>query len=652
MNDKFTIGGMNTLDTPMFGGFGGACILKDGDEIVGYNVISQLGAGGMGQVYLVENIQMHKKYALKVLPPHLSSNDRFIDRFRVEARVMADLNHPNIVGVMNIGHDKERKLYYLVMEFISSVDSCQPALHSLKDDEGLTVDGEGNSQITNKQYLSAEALAKEELTTNPSDLEGLLREKKKLPEDYVLKITKQLCSALSYAHNFRGKGIVHRDLKPSNVLLDSVGNAHIADFGLAKVVGQDYLKSMIDHSMQLTMAGNYIPSNMSLGEMNTMVDGNNSSSPSTNNQQPSTAAGTGTAGSLIGTYEYMAPEQQEGHEATVQSDIYSLGLIIYRMLTGRKIKGLWKMPSELGLNNKWDIILKGCIESEPEDRFSSVSEIIPLLDFDVKNQKAKPPREKDTSNKKSPVKWIITVIIIICVCIAGWFGYKEYEKNKFVDTTVVRIAQIEKGKRQQRDNQVNFHSANINDTTSVLEPVKTLVSKILDLPKLKLNQPETNKGLSDSESLEMSKLTGNSQTDITKAIAFAVNYIGMNTCFVRIAFKDKNTGRVISPRVQVIPFLGRGKANLYSIMRDRFSRIFSGDPKLESIIMKDENINKKLNRILSSSKTYKAQEISFNGLVGEKYLIRAEHGEYQTCKKTIVPPSSKTLIQTFYLISN
>ncbi len=429
---------MNTLKSPLSGGFGGGRILNYGDETGGYKVVSQLGAGGMGQVYLVENIQMHKKYALKVLPPNLSGNRNFIDRFRVEARVMADLKHPNIVGVHNIGHDDSRRLFYLVMEYISSIKN---------EELGIMNDGEKEKGRVSCPQLTGKGGSLRTGTPYPSDLEGLLKEKKKLQEDYVLKITKQLCSALDYAHNFRGKGIVHRDLKPSNILLDSEGNAHIADFGLAKVIGSDYLKSMIDRSIQLSMMTNI---EMSIGNMNTIVedpDGSQQtgySSQTTNN----------SAGSLIGTYEYMAPEQQEGGEATMQSDIYSLGLIIYRMLTGVKAKGRFKLPSEMGLSSRWDEIIHKSLEPEPADRFDSVSEIVDLLDFKLSSTKSskstkKINNKKEKSDKKSFFfKWLIAIIIISCLSIGSWFGYQKYDEIQKAKASAERISRLEKEKQQ------------------------------------------------------------------------------------------------------------------------------------------------------------------------------------------------------------
>ena len=389
MVDNLSLGDMKTLNEK-----NSVQQLFSDDKIGGYKVIKQLGSGGMGQVYLAENIQMHKQYALKVLPPHLSQNQNFIDRFRVEARVMADLEHQNIVGVMNIGHDEKRELYYLIMQFIEAGEN------------------------------------------KPADLEVLLKDQKKLPEEQVLKLTKQICSALDYAHNFRGKGIVHRDLKPSNILLDTEGNAHIADFGLAKVVGQDYLKSM-KGSMRLKMAGGDSASNVSLGDMNTMIEGKPEDSRQQTGDGSSSTNTAGIAGSLIGTYEYMAPEQQEGQEATIQSDIYSLGLIIYRMLTGRKVKGLWKMPSELGCNNSWDDILRGCIEHESKDRFKSVSEITALLDFNItgKSKSSSKKIKKTQSGKSGSGKKTATLLILLLVIagigIGGWYGYKTYATGLF-----------------------------------------------------------------------------------------------------------------------------------------------------------------------------------------------------------------------------
>ena len=345
MSDNLSLGDMNTFAGDGINKTNGQLLFK-GDEIGGYKVIKQLGAGGMGQVYLVENIQMHKKYAMKVLPPKLSRSCHFIDRFRVEGRIMSDLKHNNIVSVHVSGEDKKTGLFYLIMDYIPGSNG------------------------------------------SPNTLEDCLKRDGKLSEDLVLKITKQLCSALDYAHNFRGRGIVHRDLKPSNILLDAKENAHLVDFGLAKVVGSDYLQSMIDRSIRLTKAGMGISKNPSIGDMKTVNNGRNVNTDSTDNADASIAC------SLIGTYEFMSPEQQEGKDATIQSDIYSLGLIIYRILTGEKTRGRWKLPSELGFEEKWDSIILKCLEQNPEDRFNSSLELLEILDCNVNSFDRIPIQEK------------------------------------------------------------------------------------------------------------------------------------------------------------------------------------------------------------------------------------------------------------------
>ncbi len=310
-------------------------ILKTGSVIGEYRVLALLGKGGMGEVYMVENIQMHKRYALKVLPPDLSANGSFIDRFKIEARVMADLSHPNIVHVNFIGANDG--LYYLVMDYVES-------------DEG-----------------------------KPKTLEDEIREKGSFSDKDVRELSLQICDALNYAHNFQ-EGVVHRDLKPSNILMDSRNNVKIADFGLAKVVGSDYLRNMIDQSIRLTMGGAQ-SADLSIGGMATMKGSGQSSRT--------------TTGSLLGTYEYMAPEQQEGGEATARSDIYALGLIIYRMLTGKKAKGRFKLPSELGHNKQWDSIILKCLEPEAADRYDSVA----ALTNDIKAVKA--PGVSNVGRKKA-----------------------------------------------------------------------------------------------------------------------------------------------------------------------------------------------------------------------------------------------------------
>mgnify|MGYP001569791874 CR=1 FL=1 len=158
--------------------------LEPGRTIGGYEVVEQIGAGGMGVVYKARQPHLDRFVALKVLPRHLAEQPDFEERFRREAKALASLSHANIVGVHDYGIADG--ISYLVMEYVDGVN-----------------------------------------------LRSILREKRLMPEE-AIRIVPQLCDALEYAH---GEGIVHRDIKPENILIDKRGRVKVADFGLAKILG-------------------------------------------------------------------------------------------------------------------------------------------------------------------------------------------------------------------------------------------------------------------------------------------------------------------------------------------------------------------------------------------------------------------------------
>ena len=294
----------------------GRYALSVGQLLGDYRILKPLGRGGMGEVYAAENTVSRKSFALKVLPPEATGSATFVERFRTEARVMMDLRHPNIVqvhhaGVQNVETPRGLvQLYYLTMDLV-----C--------------VGGRGSY-----------------------DLEALLSERAKLSEDESSAAAAQICAALAHAH---GMGLVHRDLKPANVLVDADGILRVTDFGLAKVVGGEYLQMAMQRSVALSM-----------GQRDTL--GGAASSRSAFDVGSSTR-------SLMGTYAYMAPEQKTGQEATVQSDLYAFGLILYRMLTGDTAEGRFKLPSALGLDRAWDSIIEGCLEPKPVNRYASAAKL-------------------------------------------------------------------------------------------------------------------------------------------------------------------------------------------------------------------------------------------------------------------------------------
>ncbi len=147
-------------------------------------ILELLGRGGMGAVYKARQPGLDRIVALKILPPNVNTDPAFAERFSREAKALAKLNHPNIVGVFDFGH--VNGLYYFLMEYMDGVNL--------------------------RQAMRAGTLKSGE----------------------ALKIVPQVCEALQFAHD---EGVVHRDIKPENIMLDRRGRVKIADFGLAKLLG-------------------------------------------------------------------------------------------------------------------------------------------------------------------------------------------------------------------------------------------------------------------------------------------------------------------------------------------------------------------------------------------------------------------------------
>lgn len=255
-----------------------AVLLRGGDVVADrFEVVKQLGFGGMGAVYEVKDRYLGMSKALKVMLPSLLQSETARARFRSEVAITQQLSHANIVRVFDLEADRKRKFYFFTMELI----------------EGKT-------------------------------LNRLLRERGgKLPLNEALDIVRQICDALEYAH----RQTIHRDLKPQNIMVCPDGTIKVLDFGLAKLISP----------------GGLTKSSMALG-----------------------------------TAYYQAPEQSVNpRDVDQRADIFSLGVIMYQMTTGRLPLGFIKAPSQLDhqLPPSLDAVLLKCIEPEPEDRFPSVSQV-------------------------------------------------------------------------------------------------------------------------------------------------------------------------------------------------------------------------------------------------------------------------------------
>ena len=320
-----------------------------GKQFGHYQIVAPLGEGGMAAVYKAYQPAMERYVAIKVLPRHMSSSDEFVTRFRREARMLAQLQHPHILPVFDYG---EADGYpYIVMPFVSS-GTLAELLH-----------------------------------------------KQRLPLAQVRRILTQIGDALSYAH---ARGMIHRDIKPSNVLIDERGNCLLTDFGLAR---------MAEASTKLT-----------------------------------------TSGAVMGTPAYMSPEQGAGSNIDHRSDIYSLGIVLYEMVTGRvpytaetPVAVVFKhiqdpLPSVHKFNpnlpESVELILLKSLAKSPDDRYQtaedfvraiqtaipdiSLDDIVPVETYTVPKEVI-PPKKAQAINK-----WILPagILIVISILALGslWAG--------------------------------------------------------------------------------------------------------------------------------------------------------------------------------------------------------------------------------------
>ena len=314
-----------------------------GKQLGSYQIVDELGRGGMAVVYRAFQPSLNRHVAIKVLPPHLGFDQEFVERFQREALASAKLRHPNIVVIHDVGH--QQGIYFIVMELL----------------EGHTL----------KQIIEQEGA---------------------LSVERANRIVEQLAAALDYAHQ---QGLVHRDVKPANIFIGKDDHVTLTDFGIAKAASE---------AQQLTRTG-----------------------------------------MLMGTPEYMSPEQAEGEGVDYRTDLYALGIVLYQLLVGQvPFRGttphailhavIYEAPAPLrqlrqDLSPAIEAVVLQAIDKRPERRYQSGAELAEAL-ADASASQAQPlivpvhpappvvvPRTSGEAEKpKRPILWIaVAMAAILCV---------------------------------------------------------------------------------------------------------------------------------------------------------------------------------------------------------------------------------------------
>ncbi len=310
-------------------------------EIPGLKIISKIGDGGMSVVYLAEQVSLKRKVAVKVMRMEIAKNDLDIHRFKHEAKTIAQLDHPSIISIYNIGQTKKGEIYFTM------------------------------------PYL------------NHGDFSNYLLEN----EQEFINLLLPICDGLAFAHN---RGVIHRDIKPENLLFDKFGNIVIADFGIA--ISREGSRMTKEHQ-------------------------------------------------IVGSAQYMSPEQARSLKVGAATDIYSLGIVIYERLTGKVpfdsddsisilvnhvSMDVPRLPAKM---RHWQELIDKCLAKSPKDRFSTMLELKEAIKNIPTNslQRTSSSIQRVLSDEKGKhLKWFAPLLLLLMV-----FGlYKLFSNDQPEPSTI------------------------------------------------------------------------------------------------------------------------------------------------------------------------------------------------------------------------
>ncbi len=342
--------------------------LTAGTKLGPYEIVSALGAGGMGEVYRARDTRLQRDVAIKILSSQLSHDAELKGRFEREARVVAQLQHPHICTLHDVG--SENGTDFLVMELL----------------EGETLS--------------------ERLRQGP------------LPLAQLLLYAGQVADALHRAHR---AGVIHRDLKPGNVMLTKAG-AKLLDFGLAKPAA---------------LAAGAVASSTSKSVFTAALTQSSPASP----LSPLSSAGT-----LIGTVQYMAPEQIAGQEADARSDVFAFGVMLYEMATGKRAFEGKTQASIVGsilavepppittfqpqLPPALSKLVQSCLVKDPEERLQSVYDLKLQLETIGEVGAAPSAPAERVAGKRSRTGWIAAAVATLALAAVSTFYVMQATRPK------------------------------------------------------------------------------------------------------------------------------------------------------------------------------------------------------------------------------
>ena len=344
--------------------------LSPGDLVAHYRIVSKIGTGGMGEVFLAEDTKLDRKVAIKVLSAELRDDENFVKRFRNEARAAANLNHPNVATVYSV--DEHQGSPSIALEYI----------------EGSTLD----------KHVPAGGV----------DLDTFI--------EWFTPVAK----ALALAHS---RGIIHRDIKPGNIMLTADDTVKILDFGLACFDPSSHLAS--DSETDLTHAGQ-----------------------------------------ILGTPSYMSPEQARGDEVDHRSDIFSLGVVMYEALTGRKpfqgdsnaeiVSNLLKTDAPAVASIRPDIppelstLVEKCLRKRRRERPQDMSEISAALAH-LRRAGSFSTRTSGFSQRfyrqvRAGRVWpnLVGAAVVLVLSVGAWFIFSRQSAKppvNFANMTIRRLSQ-------------------------------------------------------------------------------------------------------------------------------------------------------------------------------------------------------------------